>query len=122
MLRSVSTDLPRLRIIALIGFALVGLVLVRSSRGTLSVQWMRMYFPPDIPDWPSLVEFIAGLRVPIPPLVAAAEVLNWNLVGNAEFMQVWVYRGALVGSFLLAIHLASTSRARLVLATAISIV
>lgn len=80
-----------------------------------SVEWMRLHRASDFSDRASLVAFLRGLNVPIPPLLATAEILSQQWLGSTWPVTIALYRVALVGSYVAALWLCRRSLARLCL-------
>lgn len=92
---------------AIVALAVIGLFLTRSSNGVAVTTWMGIFDPSDFPTVDSLVEFLKSIRVPIPPVLSAAEITNYILAGDTNFVTRVLYRIAIVGSFVMAIALSS---------------
>jgi hypothetical protein len=110
------------RYVALLTVALAGLWLVHSAHAVAAITWMNVYEPKDVRTLRDLIPFIHNLRVPIPPVIAAAEVLSWQWTGSTALVTDYGYRIALVGSYLLAVSLTPPAGYRWLIATLTSIV
>jgi hypothetical protein len=93
---------------------LIGGILVRSSVAVPATTWMHIYDPAEFRTTRALVDFLAGLRVPIPPVIAALEILNVQHTGSADLVTVYLYRFAVVASYVSALWFSYPSIARLV--------
>ena len=69
---------------------------------------MKIFHPSDFPTAGSMISYILALRVPIPPVISATEILNYMIAGNTKFVTVVLYRIALVLSFVIAIRMSSS--------------
>jgi hypothetical protein len=110
------------RSVALLTVALAGVWLVRSAHAAPATTWMNVYEPKDVRTFRDLLRFLHDLRVPIPPVIAAAEVLSWQWTGSTALVTDYGYRIALIGSYLLAVSLTPPSGYRWLIATLTSIV
>lgn len=107
--------------VALVAFAAIGAWLVKDARGNPATGWMLMFAPGDFVEPGSLRRFLAGLQVAISPWLAALEILSQRWFGSPDAVTVWLYRVAMVGSYLGAIALAWPSLVRLALAFLLSL-
>jgi 4-amino-4-deoxy-L-arabinose transferase-like glycosyltransferase len=98
----------KILIILLPAFLVFGLCVVRGARAMPATTWMNIYDPSDFKTPQELYEFIRDLRVPIPVILSAAEILNYQLAGNLDFTLGTLYRASLVLVYLLAIYLSSS--------------
>lgn len=105
-------------LILILGFIALGSYLVRTSEASSALTWMHVYDPADFVDasLTDIVAFFRELMIPIPPVVGLAEIISIKLVGSPILVTRYVYRLALVGSYVAAIWLAGTSRKRSVAA------
>jgi len=83
--------------------------MTRAAVARPAIWWLNMFDVRDFPDFHSLINFILNLRVAIPPILATLEVWNYQLNGSTDFVLVYLYRGALIGSYILALRLAYPS-------------
>jgi hypothetical protein len=118
-------DAPRLRLeslrpLALLLFACLGFYLVRGATGSPSTNWMLIYEPSDFPTVTSLVDYLADLRIPIPPILSSLEIIDHQLTGSTRFVTVYLYRLGFVAGYLIAIQLASSTLPRLGLSFSMS--
>jgi hypothetical protein len=67
-----------------------------------------------------LVDYLMGLRIPIPPILSALEIIDHQLTGSTRFVTVHLYRLGLIGGYLIAIRLASSTLPRLGLSFSMS--
>src|SRR5579871_118531 len=96
--------MPR-RYVALLTIAVLGLWFLHRAHAVPAISWMNIYEPADVRTFRDLLRFIHNLRVPIPPAIAAAEVLSWQWTGSTALVTDYCYRIALVGSYLLVVSL-----------------
>jgi hypothetical protein len=122
MSKTFSSTATRRRYVALLTVALAGLWLVHSAHAVPAITWMNVYEPKDVRTLRDLIRFIHNLRVPIPPVIAAAEVLSWQWTGSTALVTDYGYRIALVGSYLLAVSLTPPAGYRRLIATLTAIV
>ena len=101
---------------------LVGGVLVRDSVAVPATTWMHMYDPAAFPTARALIDFVAGLRVPIPPVIAALEIVSVQQTGSTALVTVYLYRVALVATYVLAVWFSYPSIPRLFGSFAASVV
>src|SRR3954467_2912108 len=97
-----GTAMPR-RHVALLTVAVAGLWLVHSAHAVPAITWMNVYEPKDVRTLRDLIRFIHDLRVPIPPVIAAAEVLSWQWTGSTALVTDYGYRIPAVGDYPLAV-------------------
>ncbi|MCG6963976.1 MAG: hypothetical protein LJE95_11985 [Acidobacteria bacterium] len=102
-------------------FIPIGVYLTRHSSGQPAVSWMNIYAPQDFTSASSLWRFLRDLGVPIPPVIATAEILDVLHTGNATFVTGFLYRAALVGVYVVAILLSGPSPPRMAAAFLLSI-
>ncbi len=103
-------------------FSIFGAWLVRNSVGSPVTTWGRIYFFEDLATFQDVFSFFKNLRIPVPPLISATEILNYNLAGDTQFVTKILYRLSLVSVYLLTILLAYPSIPRMVASFFISIV
>lgn len=103
-------------------FIAIACWIVRDAVGEPSINWMKIYRAADFPDVGSTLAFLMETRLPLPPVLTLAELLNhaWN--GTTELVTVWVYRFCLVAAFALALWRARRSTARLLISCALALV
>lgn len=111
-----NTERPRSRAVAacVVAYVLVGAFLVRDSIAIPATRWMNIFDPSDFTTPASLGSFLAELRVPIPPIIGAAEIMSFQLTGTPDLVTVFGYRLAMILGFATALYLGATSRLRLV--------
>ncbi len=97
-----------------IALLIIGAVLVRNATAVPATNWMLMYRPSDFPTTHDLVIFLKELRVPIPPVVAALEVVSFQRTGSTDLVSKYLYRASLVGTYVLALWFAYPSIPRLI--------
>ena len=99
-------------------FVAIGAYLVRFSASEPALMWMDVYKPIDFlsASPADIWIFFRDLMVPIPPVVALAEILSIKLLGSPILVTHYAYRVALVSSYAAAIWLAGTSIKRSVVA------
>lgn len=110
-----------LYVATLVVFAAAGLVMTSGIQGKPAIGWMMMFGPEDFLAPGALWQFLVGLRAPIPPWLAGLEVLSQRWIGSPALVTVWLYRAALIGSFLLAMALTWPSVKRLALSFGLSL-
>lgn len=89
---------------------------MRDAVGVPSIVWMNHYAPGDFRSREAVVEFLLSTRLPLPPLLTFAELLNHLHDGSTRWVTVWVYRLALVAAYVLALVLARKSPVRFAVA------
>lgn len=88
-----------------------------------ATQWMRIFHPSDIESWEDFSHFLGNLRVPIPIWLGVLEIAEYRWTQDLVVSVGWLYRVALVASYLLAIRVsASNSRVGLWLTSVLSVV
>ncbi|MCC7048202.1 MAG: hypothetical protein IT562_15925 [Alphaproteobacteria bacterium] len=107
---------------AIAGFVVFAAFLVRDAVGVPSIAWMNHYAPQDFPTPRSLVDLLWNTRLPLPPLLTAAEILNFQFDGTTGLVTAWLYRFCLVASYALALWLARRCVAQFAVALALSVV
>jgi len=113
----------RLLLIVLVSvFCLIGIFLVAHANGTASTTWMEIYSPCDFGSIANLLAYLRDLRVPIPPMISTAEIVNCLLAGNVDFMTQTLYRVVLVAVYVLAMVFASSSPHKLLPSFLLSVV
>lgn len=100
-------------VVATAALVTIGAVLVRDAVATPATTWMHMYRPGDFPRAADLFGFLRELRVPIPPAIAAAEILAFQRCGSTDLVTADFYRIALIGAYVLALWLTYPSFARM---------
>lgn len=112
----------RLFVAVLVGIA--GAYLSRNLVGATSIGWMRVYHPSDFKNagMADVLEFYLNLRIPIPPILSFAEILSTWYLGNSQLITVFGYRFCMVGSFLLAVHIAGGSLRKFFLSSMFAVV
>lgn len=83
---------------------------------------MLIYAPSDFPTIQSLFRFLWGLRVPIPPIISALEIIAYQITGSTELITGFVYRLAIVCSYLIALQMAGGSILRRVISFVVSLI
>lgn len=83
-------------------FVLIGGWLVKDSYGSTAITWMYVFEAKDIVGWAGLLSFYKQLRIAVPPFWAALDILSYQAFGDYRINAIWLYRIAMVGSFLLA--------------------
>jgi hypothetical protein len=115
-------SVERVRPIVLVLLVCLGLYLARHSNGSAAMHWMLIYAPSDFPTLASMVTFFADLRIPIPPVLGALEIWNYQLTGTTDFVTIYLYRVGFFGAYVIAVYLASSSLLRLGISTAMSLI
>lgn len=105
-----------------VAFAAFGATLVRQSEAVAATTWMHMYSPADFPTVRDLIAFVRELRVPIPPVISALEILSVQYVGSTDLVTKDLYRVSLVGSYVLALWLTYPSVLRLAAASVTAVI
>lgn len=103
-------------------FFLIAAFLVRDAVGVPSIVWMNHYAPQDFPTWPSLIGLLTTTRLPLPPVLTALEILNYQHDGTTRIVTVWIYRLSLVAAYVLALVMAHRSPIRLGVSFVLSVV
>ena len=103
-------------------FSAVAVPLLWGYSGTAAMTWMYVYHPSDVTSWAELVDYIAGLRVPIPVLISITEIADYQLFGDLFLSSRVAYPASIFFGFAFALWLASTSRLRLAAAFVLSLV
>lgn len=106
---------------AVVSFLILGGWIVRSMVGVASIRWMLVYDVTDVQTLRQYLHFITNLRIPIPPVIATLEILDYWLCGRSLIMTVWMYRAALVLVYVLALVHARRSVWRLLAAFGLSV-
>lgn len=91
----------------------IGTALVQESVAVAATTWMHMYNPSDFPTLADMLTFLRELRVPIPPVIAALEILSVQRTGSNALVTESLYRTSLVGSYVVALWLTYPSLLRL---------
>lgn len=107
---------------AVVLFTAVAVPLLWGYGGTAAMTWMYVYHPSDITTWAGLVDYVAGLRVPIPLLLSLAEIAEYRLTGDLIVTTRIAYPVAIYLGFALALWFASVARFRLAAALVLSLV
>ncbi|MCC7048173.1 MAG: hypothetical protein IT562_15780 [Alphaproteobacteria bacterium] len=116
-----SRRLPFFYVATLLVFAWVGWTMTAGARGNPAIGWMMMFAPGDFIAPGALGKFLLGLEAPIPPWLAALEVLAQRATGSVELVTVWLYRICMVGAYLVAMALTWPSLGRLLLSLLLSV-
>jgi hypothetical protein len=109
-------------LLAIILFSMIGTYLVRASCGIDSMYWCFIYAVSDFDTLGKTVDYVANLRMPIPIVLSLAEIASYNVFGNTHLITHVCYRIALVLSFVVAIYLASSSKRKIFVSFALSVV
>ena len=99
-----------------------GGVMVKHSSAAAATTWMGIYSPNDFPTFRGMVAFLVNLRVPIPPVISSFEIINVQISGNTKWVTGYLYRIALIGSYVIALLLAYPSISKMVFSFVISII
>jgi hypothetical protein len=83
---------------------------------------MYVFHPSDFATWRDLADYVANLRVPIPVVVSAAEIIEYQLTGDLLLTTRVAYQAALFISYGLALRMAWGSPGRRVASLALSII
>jgi hypothetical protein len=83
---------------------------------------MYVFDAADFSSPRDLVAYVLNLRSPIPVVISAAEILNYQIAGNVEFTTRVLYQVALILVYAVALVLASSSAIRLVGSFVLSVV
>lgn len=121
MLRKLPLE-KKVAIILITVLSILGAWLVRNSVGSPVTTWGRIYFFEDLTTYQDVFDFYKNLRIPVPPLISATEILNYNLKGDTHFVIIFLYRLSLVSVYILTILLAYPSIPRMVVSFFFSIV
>lgn len=105
-----------------VAFAAFGATLVRQSEAVAATTWMHMYSPADFSSVRDLITFLRELRVPIPPVISALEILSVQQWGSTDLVTKHLYRISLVGSYVLALWLTYPSVPRLAAAAVTAVI
>src|SRR2546430_276198 len=90
-------------VVVSLAFVVIGGVLVRGSAAWAATTWMFIYSPADFATTQQLVTFLKELRAPIPPVIAATEIVSFRLTGTTQLVTNYLYKVSLVGAYLLAL-------------------
>ena len=84
-----------------------GLIILRKNVGTPSISWMLVFNFSDFNNLHDLMGYIQNLRTGIPPLLSIFEIIVWLVTKNPQIplVTIWLYRGSLIFSYILAIIL-----------------
>ncbi len=101
---------------AAVALAFVGaaLYLLRDAAAFPTLRWIDMFSPYDYRR-EGLGSFLLDLRLPVPPVLAAIEMLSLRHLGSTWWIEVVLYRGAIIVAFLAALAVIWPSRLRLLL-------
>jgi len=110
--RDFSSIISTRRAAFLLVFGLTGAFLVRNSVSVPAMSWLHIYHPSDVTTGAEFLSFLRDLKIPIPPILAVAEVLNVWFAGDTAFVTVFLYRTGLVAMFAFAVLLAQDSPRR----------
>src|SRR5262249_1583127 len=91
--------------LATAAIASLGALLVSGSSPVPATAWMHMYDPCAVHTFRDLVAFVEQLRVPIPPLISALEILSCQSTGSTDLVTVHLYRAAIVVTYVLVVWL-----------------
>ncbi|MEO8601812.1 MAG: hypothetical protein ABI629_04480 [bacterium] len=105
-----------------VALLIIGATLVRGSDAEPATTWMHMFTPADFPTGSDLIAFLLSLRVPIPPVIAALEIISVQLTGSTDLVMIDLYRVGLAGTYLLALWLTFPSIPRQAAAFAASVI
>ena len=83
-------------------FACIGGWLVRDSGGDAFITWMYVFGAEDIVGWDGLINFYKNLRIAVSPFWSLIEIFSYKVFGDYRITAIWLYRMAIVGSFLMA--------------------
>lgn len=86
--------------------------LVRHAVGVPSIVWMNHYAPEDFKSLDAVIDLLIGTRLPLPPALTFAELLNYLYDGTTRWTTIWLYRLSLVATYVLALILARKSPVR----------
>ncbi len=100
----------------------IGATLVRDSTAVEATTWMHMFSPGDFATTGDLIKFLRELRVPIPPVISALEIISFQQTGSTDLVTKYLYRLALVGAYVLALWFAYPSIGRMLASFAASVV
>ncbi len=95
--------------------------MVRHCTAYAATIWMDVFAPDDFPTFHSLITYLAHLRVPIPPFISSCEILDFQITGNTAWVTSYIYRAALVVSFVIAILLAYPSIPKMIASYVVSL-
>ncbi len=104
------------------GFVAIAAWIVRDAVGAPSIVWMNIYRAADFPDLASMVAFLGETRLPLPPLLTLAELLNHAWDGTTRVVTVGLYRFCLVAAYALALWHARRSPTRLAISFGLGLV
>jgi hypothetical protein len=103
-------------------FMALGAFLVCNSTAMPATRWMNIYDFDDFKTVRNVVDYLANLRVPIPPLISIAEIADHMLFGSSDLVTKLLYRESLVCMYVAAMLLAFPSPSRLIISFLASIV
>lgn len=103
---------------------LLGIQLTSSHIAYPALRWMEIYFPADFlkMDYSEIKDFIYGLKIPIPPIIAGLEILSLKLFGSTVLVTKYLYQTSLIGQYILVILITASGnlKYRLLISTFVS--
>lgn len=82
-------------------FCIAGALLVSQSYGSTAITWMYVFEAKDVVGWAGFIDFYQNLRIAVPPFWSVLDILSYQVFGDYRINAIWLYRIAMVGSFLL---------------------
>lgn len=102
LLRALGRPPPRRLLLLLLAVhTAIGAWIVRGAEAHPALQWMAFYRFADFQGFGDAWQFFAELRTGIPPALAALEVTEYLLTGDAWLTDVVLYRVGLILAFAL---------------------
>ena len=92
-----------------------------SGRAGPVVEWMNIYRLGDIRSLGGGLDFVLGLRVPIPPNLALVEIAEHRLTGDTRLATGLLYHAYVAVAYLCVLLLAYPHRVRLVVSTVLAL-
>lgn len=89
--------------------ALFGLIITREAQAAPVTHWMNIFHLSDFKTFDAVGDYLLNLRVPIPPVFSLLEIASYRILGTVTPVTIGFYRAAMVGAFVFAILLASSS-------------
>jgi len=88
-----------------------------------AITWMNIYDLEDFKykSWSELFSFVSNNRLPIPPLVLAAELSVYKILGSVQLITIYFYKFAICAPYVVAMEMVKLNRVRFLATYAVSI-
>lgn len=107
---------------AVIAFVCAGFHVAKDAVGVEATVWMCVYLFDDLATSDQVADYVANLLIPVPIALSLLEIAVYKTFGSTYLITHVLYRCSLVFSYVLAFHLCSESRNRLLFCTFASFV